>query len=164
MTWCHNPFPVIIPIVHICPVPLGLTPFSSYHALQVTPINPNYAQLYLRVLSPSVHGQGPEHLLECTPSASGMQRPSKIMWPSHDHHATTHHLHHLSSRPPSQQMWDLRVPTLFLFNLFSSYYFSDCSTVVKHIPVLIPDLESNCMHPCALFTSPSLPPPYGQPP
>src|SRR5882724_11292049 len=121
MTWCHNPFPVLIPIVHICPVPLRLTPFPSYHALQVTPINPNYARLYLRVLSPSVHGQGPEHSSEHTPSALGMQRPSKIMWPSPDDHTTMCHPCHLIGRPPSQCTWDLRVPTLFLFNLFSSY-------------------------------------------
>src|SRR5882724_6310518 len=68
----------------IHPIPLRLTPFLSYHALQVTPINPNYAQLCLGTPSPSVHRQGPEDLLDCTPSALGMQIPSKITWPSHD--------------------------------------------------------------------------------
>src|SRR5882724_13156689 len=111
MTWCHDPFPVPSPILHICPVPLRLTPFPSYHALQVTLINPDYALLYLRDLSPLVHGQGQKHSSECTPSASGMQRPSEIMCPSCDDHATMHHPCHLVSRPPSWRTWELMVPT-----------------------------------------------------
>src|SRR5882724_5768002 len=51
----------------------------------------------------------------------GMWRPSEVMWPSHDDHATMCHLSHLIGRPPSWWIWDLRVPTLFLFHLFPSY-------------------------------------------
>src|SRR5882724_9318651 len=40
------------------------------------------------------------------------------MWSLCDNHATTCHSHHLVSRPPSWQTWDLRVPTLFSPNLF----------------------------------------------
>src|SRR5882724_11685641 len=42
----------------------------------------------------------------------------KITWASHDDHVTMHH--HIG-RSLSQQPWDLRVPTLFFFNLFLSY-------------------------------------------
>src|SRR5882724_5904330 len=46
----------------------------------------------------------------------------KIMWASHDNHATMHQPRCLIGRPPSRPSWDLRVPTLFLFNLFLYYY------------------------------------------
>jgi len=103
------------------PVPLRLTAFLPYHVLQITPINSNYTQLCLGTPSPLVHRKRPEHSSECTPSALGMQIPSEIMWPSCDNHATMHHLGHLIGRPPSWWTWDLRVPTLFIFNLFPSY-------------------------------------------
>jgi len=87
--------------------------------------------------------------------------------PSHDNHTTMHHPCCLVSRPPSWQTWNLRVPTLFSFNLFLSY----CMLMllwllcmVLCISMLIPDSEANCMHLCALFTSLSLPPPCRQPP
>src|SRR5882724_7617292 len=47
-----------------------------------------------------------------------MEWPSKIMWASHDEHATTCHPCHLVGRPPSWRPWDLRVPTLFSCDLF----------------------------------------------
>src|SRR5882724_2128341 len=46
----------------------------------------------------------------------------KITWASHDNCATMRQPHRLVSRPPSRPSWDLRVPTLFLFNLFLYYY------------------------------------------
>jgi len=55
------------------------------------------------------------------PHGLRVQWPSKITWPSHDNHATMHHPCHLVSRPLSWWTWDLRVPTLFIFNLFLSY-------------------------------------------
>jgi len=87
---------------------------------------------------------------------------SKIMWSSCYNHATTCHP---VSRPSSWQTWDLRVTTLFLFNLFLSYcmlILSDCSAVPTHIPVLNPDLEANCMCPCVWFASLSPLPPCRQ--
>src|SRR5882724_5011821 len=89
--------------------------------------------------------------------------PSEIMWSTCDNHAT---MHHLISRPSSQWTWDLRVPTLFLSNLFSSYgmlMLLNYSTVPVCIPILDPDLEADCMCPCALFVSPSPSPPCRQP-
>src|SRR5882724_7184991 len=44
-----------------------------------------------------------------------------VTWPSHDNHATMYHPCHLFGRPPSLWTWDLRVPTLFLSNLFLSH-------------------------------------------
>src|SRR5882724_556027 len=58
---------------------------------------------------------------DCTHMAWGMYEPSQIMCPSHDDRATTCHPHHLIRRSPSQQTWDLRVPTLCPSNLFLSY-------------------------------------------
>ena len=118
---CHDSFPELSPIDQICSVSLGLTPFLSYPALQVTPILPNYAQLCWRVPFPLLHSQVPEPSLECTPPASGMPRPSKIMWSSCDDHATMCHLCHLVCQSLSWWTWDLRVPTLLIFNLFSSH-------------------------------------------
>src|SRR5882724_6727110 len=116
--YCHNLFPVLSPSHHIHPVPLRLTPFLSYHAPQVTPINPDYAQPGPMHLFQSHLKSWPEPQLEHTPTASGMWSPSKVMWPSHDNHATMCHPHHFIGRPLSWWTWDLRVPTLFLFNLF----------------------------------------------
>src|SRR5882724_11635582 len=99
--------------------------------------------------------------------ALGMYRHSEVTWPSHDDHATMCHPCHLISRPVSQWTWDLRVPTLFIFTLF----LSNCMLILLcllhsglHVPVLIPDLEADCMHPCTLFTTLSPSPPCGQPP
>ena len=117
--YCHNLFPVLSPIDHICSVSLGLTPFFPYPALQVTLISPDHTQLCLRVPFSLVHSQEPEPSLGCTPSASGMPRPSKITWSSCDNHATTHNSCHIVSRPLSQWTWDLRGPTLFIFQSIS---------------------------------------------
>src|SRR5882724_7535459 len=87
---------------------------------------------------------------ECTPMALGTWLQSKITWSSCDNHPTMCHPCHLVSRPSSWQTWDLRVPTLFLSNLFSSYcmlILLDCSTVFVCIPALIPDLEADYMCP-----------------
>src|SRR5882724_13405315 len=94
----------------------------------------------------------------------GTWPPSEIMWSSCDDHTTTHHL---IRRLLSWWTWDLRVPTLFSFNLFLSYsmlMLLNFSTVSACIPGLDSNLEANCMHPCTLFTSPSPSPPCGQPP
>src|SRR5882724_5288542 len=96
------------------------------------------------------------------PWPCGIWPPSKIMWSSCDNHATTCHL---ISRPSSWKTWDLRVPTLFLSNLFSSYgmlMLLNCSAVPAHVLVLDPNLEADCMHPYALFVSPSPSPPCRQ--
>src|SRR5882724_1073393 len=45
----------------------------------------------------------------------------QITWSSCDDHTTTCHLHPLVGRSLSWWTWDLKVPTLFLFNLFLSY-------------------------------------------
>src|SRR5882724_1593191 len=74
----------------------------------------------------------------------------------------TCHPHHLIGRPSVQRTWVLRVPTLFSSNLFLSYcmlMLLNCSTVSAHIPGLDPNLEADCMHPCAFFASPSPSPP-----
>src|SRR5882724_9585747 len=87
------------------------------------------------------------------------------MWASHDDWAIMCHPCHLVSWSLSWWTWDLRVPTLFSFNLFLYYcmlILSNCSAVPTCIPVLDPDSEANCMHPCALFASPSPSPPCGQ--
>src|SRR5882724_4698721 len=110
---------------------------------------------------------GQNHHHNGPPLPSGVWMPSKVMWPSHDDCTTTCHPGHLVGRPPSWQTWDLRVPTLFLSNLFPSYcmlMLLYCSTVVVHISALIPNSETNCMCPCALFASPSPSPPCRQPP
>src|SRR5882724_11962348 len=102
---CYYLFPVLSPTDHIRPVPPKLTPFLSYHALQVTLIYHDYTRLCLVVPSSLPWSWGPEHWSECTPSASGMQTPSEITWPSCDNHATTCHPSHLISRPPTWKSW-----------------------------------------------------------
>src|SRR5882724_5143220 len=47
--------------------------------------------------------------------------PYKATWPSCGDHATMCYPCHLVTRLLGQWTWDLRVPTLFLFHLFSSY-------------------------------------------
>src|SRR5882724_5290349 len=86
--------------------------------------DPNQPRLY-----PTMHrgslsshlGLGPRHLSDHNPSDSGMQTPSEIMWTSCGNCTTMRHLCHLISRPLSWKAWVLRVPTLFIFNLFLSY-------------------------------------------
>src|SRR5882724_7185235 len=98
------------------------------------------------------------------PQPWGTWLPSEIMWSSHDNHTT---MCHLVGMPYSWWTWDLRVPTLFLSNLFLSYgmlMLLNRSTVPACVPVLDPDLEADCMCPCSLFASPSPSPPCGQPP
>ena len=137
---CHDSFPTLRPIDQICSVSLGLTPFLSYPALQVTPILPNYAQLCWRVPFQLLHSQVPEPSLECTPPASGMPRPSKIMWSSCDDRTTMCYWCHLIGRPLSQWTWDLGGLTLFIFHsifiLWHAYTFVDCSAVLVCVPVL----------------------------
>src|SRR5882724_2676753 len=82
----------------------------------------------------------------------GTWLPSEITWSSCDDHATTCHL---IGRLLSWKTWDLRVPTLFSFNLFLSYsmlMLLNCSAVSTCIPGLDPDSEADWMHPCTLFT------------
>ena len=81
------------------------------------------------------------------------------MWSLCDNHATTCHSHHLVSRPPSWQTWDLRVPTLFSPNLFillhanasliapqwSYTYLFSFPTWRPNVCTLVP-----CLHPCLL--------------
>src|SRR5882724_2814362 len=96
------------------------------------------------------------------PQLWGTWPPSEIMWSSCDNHTT---MCHLISSPTSWQTWDLRVPTLFLSNLFSSYgmlMLLNCSAVPTCIPVLNLNSEADCMCPCALFASLSPSPPCGQ--
>jgi len=132
---------VLSPIDRIHSVSPRLTPFLLFPMFQSTLIHPDYARLYLRVHFLLVHGQKPEPLSECTPSASGTQQPSEIRWPSHDDCATMHHWHHLIGWSLSQWTWDLRVPNLFIFNLFSSH----CMLI---LPLL---LHSGPMHTCDHF-------------
>src|SRR5882724_2608005 len=102
---------------------------------------------------------------DSNPLASGMQTPSGIMWMARDNHTTMHHLYHLVGWTLSQWTWDLRVPTLFSFNLsYCMLTLFNCSAVPACVPVLNPDSEADCMHPCALFTSPSPSPPCRLPP
>ena len=72
-------------------------------------------------LSQSLPKSWPEPWSECTPTALGTWIPPEITWPACDNHTTMRHSCHLISRPPSRRTWDLRVPTLFPFNLFLSY-------------------------------------------
>ena len=136
------------------------TPSSSPRSPLATSIGSDHTQLCLGTPSPLVHRQRPEHSSECTPLALGMQIPSEITWTSHDNHATTCHPGHLVGRPPSQWMWDLRVPTLFLSNL--SYcmlilhwlLYSGYTCTCSHSP-----LTGQLYAPCALFASLSPSPP-----
>jgi len=115
---CHNLFPELSPTDHICPVPPRLTPFLSYHALQ----SPNWSQLcqlYCGSLLITLQ-TGLEHWSECTPQpwdADTFWDHVAIMWWSCNHvpPGPPH------CRPPIWQTWDLRVPTLFLSNIFPSY-------------------------------------------
>jgi len=84
-------------------------------------IGPNHTQPGPMSLSPSHPKSQPEPWSECNPMALGMWMPSKVTWPSCDDCAITCHPGHIVGRPPSQWTWDLRVPTLFLFHLFSYY-------------------------------------------
>src|SRR5882724_9955313 len=82
------------------------------------------------------------------------------MWTSHDDHTTSHHLHHLISRPLSQWTWDLRVPTLFIFQSISillhantSLIAPQCSYVylfstLPRSPIVCAPVP--CSHPCLL--------------
>src|SRR5882724_5445039 len=76
-----------------------------------------------------------------------MEQLSKITWSSHDDHATTCHLCHLVRRPSCWQTWDLRVPTLFSFNLFLSYDMYLFSIPTWRLIVCAP---VPCSHPCLL--------------
>src|SRR5882724_9218604 len=89
-----------------------------YRSPQSTLITPNYA---CGLPPHQFTDRGQNTHQNTPPQPRGMQIPSEIMWPSCDNHATMHHLGHLIGRPPSWWTWDLRVPTLFIFNLFPSY-------------------------------------------
>ena len=107
------------------------------------------------------HSQNPGHAHLWPRGCGGLPR-------SHGHHMTITQLHTTSSADPlagGPGTWGSQ-PSLFsiYFYLIVCQCSSDCSAVLICIPVLIPDLEADCMHHCALFTSPSLPPPCRQPP
>src|SRR5882724_11193818 len=99
----------------------GFTPSSPPRDPQPTLISPDHTRPGPRGLYQSHPKSQPKPWSECTPTALGMWIPPEIMWLARDDRATMCHSCHLVSRPPSQQTWDLRVPTLFPFNLFLSY-------------------------------------------
>src|SRR5882724_682217 len=99
----------------------GFTPLSPPRAPQPTLISPDHTRPGPRGLSQPHLKSQPKPWSERTPTALGTWIPPEIMWPAHDNHTTMCHSCHLVSRPPSQRTWDLRVPTLFPFNLFLSY-------------------------------------------
>src|SRR5882724_3924119 len=99
----------------------GFTPSSPPRAPQPTLIGSDHTRPGPRGLSQSHLKSQPKPWLEHTPTALGMWIPPEITWPARDDHATTHHSCHLIGRPPNQQAWDLKVSTLFPFNLFLSY-------------------------------------------
>src|SRR5882724_1084678 len=108
--------PCLDPISITSPTPLRPSPTCS-----VSRIGPDHTRLNPLDLIP-LHPKSPSEPQLVQPHIpSGMQQLSTITWSSCDDHATTCHPHHLVGRPPSQQFWDLGVPTLFLFNLFLSY-------------------------------------------
>src|SRR5882724_11388023 len=98
------------------------TPSSFPRTPQPLLIGSNHAQPDPLVLLPFHSMLWPELWSDSNPSASGMETPAGITWMGRDDCATMRHLRHLVSRPLSQWTWDLRVPTLFSFNLFLSYY------------------------------------------
>jgi len=121
-TICHDPFPELSPTW--VPPPCCTQVYSN-PTLPCSTGCPN--QSWPCMTMP--HGPPllyprlwPEPWSECTPMAQGIWAPSKVTWPSHDDYTTMCHPGHLISRPPSQQSWDLRVPTLIPFDLFLSYY------------------------------------------
>jgi len=85
-----------------------------------------------------------------------MQWLSKITWSSRDNHATTRHPRCSSAGQLAGSLGTWGSNPLS-FNLFLSYcmlILHNCSAVLICIPVLIPDSETNCMHPCTQFASP----------
>ena len=118
---CHYLFPELIPIQSS---PSDPTHVYFINSMSCTTSHSNLSQPHptMHHGSTSLHcTRELEPWSESNPTALGMWRPSKVMWPSHDDCATMHHLSHCISRPPSKWTWDLRVPTLFLFHIFPSY-------------------------------------------
>jgi len=137
--FCHNLFPELSPIHSPPPCLFWFTPSSSLRTPHAMLIGPDHTWPGPMGLSPSHPNSWPEPWSECNPTALGMWTPSEVMCPSHDDCATMHHPGHLISRPPSWWTWDLRVPTLFLSNLFSSY----CVLMLLWL------LSSGCAHTCS---------------
>src|SRR5882724_10810158 len=108
--------PCLDPISVTSPTPLRTSPTCS-----VSRVGPDRTRLNHLNLIPSHPKSLSEPQLAQPHIPSGMQQLSTITWSSCDNCATTRHPCRLVGRPTSQQSWDLRVPTLFLFNLFPSY-------------------------------------------
>jgi len=98
---------------------VGFTPPTSFRTPLATWMSSNHTQLDPLDLSLSHPNPRSKPQSEQPSMASETEWPSKIMWSSHDNHATTLHLCHLIGRPASQQTWDLRVPTPLFFRSIS---------------------------------------------
>jgi len=158
---CHDLFPMLSPINHIHAVSFRLMPHLPFPMLQAALINPDHTQLYPMGLFLLVHGKEPEPSSEHTPSASGMQQASNITWTSCDDCATMHYPCHLISRPLSQWTWDLRVPTLFIFQSISILLHADASLIAPQClyvylfliltrrPIVCSPVP--CLHPSLLY-------------
>ena len=109
---------VQVPSIQSCPSFLTFTPLLPCHALQATLINSNHTSPCI-VVPPHHIVDGGQNLGQNAPS---QPQGCRHLLRSHGHHvticATTHHPGLLIGRPPSQQTWDLRVPTSF----FSIYF------------------------------------------
>src|SRR5882724_11914190 len=118
---CHDPFPELSPSDALPLVSFGFTPSLSLRTPQVMLSGYDHARPGPLGFITSHLMSWPEPRSEDTPTTSGMWKLSEVTWASCDNHATTCHPCHLVGRPISQWTWDLRVPTLFIFNLFQSH-------------------------------------------
>ena len=86
------------------------------------------------------------------PTLQRMRVLYSVTWPSHDEHATMQLAGHLISRPGSLGFQPL-------FHSICSILQIDASCIALYPLCLcllsIPDLVSNCMHPCVQFMVPS---------
>src|SRR5882724_11628715 len=135
---CHDSFPELSPSDALPLLSFRFTPSFSLRTPQTILISSIHTQPGPLGLIPSHLMLQPEPWSEDTPMALGMWRPSEVMGPSCDDHATTCHPCYLISRPVSWWTCDLRVPTLFIFTLFLSH----CMLMLHCL------LHSGPMHTC----------------
>src|SRR5882724_12219119 len=89
-------------------------PTSFFPPMTPMLVGPDHTQSHPMVLSQSHQALPLKPSRNTPPWPWGTWLPSEVMWSSCDDCTTTCHL---ISRLLSQQTWDLRVPTLFSFNL-----------------------------------------------
>ena len=108
------------------------------------------------------------------PYSLGMWKLSEVTWPSHDDHTTMCHPCCPIGRPLSQWTWDLRVPTLFIFQSISILLCANASLIAPQwsyaylfsFPTWRPIVCTPvpCSHPCSLHLHVDSHPSYRYPP